>query len=103
MDPSQPRKRPSAQDLERLHRVQRRVVSVLVMTTLVHLTVGLILAARFDVAGHRADAKVALVLVGAAFFACGIAASRAINRKPVLTWWLALAVVPAALGIWWVL
>lgn len=103
MDPSQPRKQPSTQDLERLHRVQRRVVSALIITTLIHLTVGLIIAARYDVAGDRADAKVALVLVGAAFFACGIAASRGINRKPILTWWLATALVPAVLGIWWVL
>lgn len=103
IDPTQPRRQPTVEDLDKLHRVQRRVVSALIITTLIHLTVGLIVAAKFDVAGDRADAKVALVLVGAAFFACGIAASRGINRKPILTWWLALSLIPAVLGTWWVL
>jgi hypothetical protein len=103
IDPTQPRKQASKEELERLHRVQRRVVSALIITTLIHLTAGFILAAKFDVAGDRTDAKVALVLLGSAFFACGIAASRAINRKPLLTWWLATALIPAVLGTWWVL
>ncbi|UMG92364.1 hypothetical protein [Nocardioides sp. TF02-7] len=103
IDPTQPRKQPTAEDLARLHRVQRRVASVLILTTIFHLTVGFVVAAKFDVAGDRADAKVALVLLGAAFFACGIAASRALNRRPLLTWWLATALIPAVVGTWWVL
>ncbi|WP_158296550.1 hypothetical protein, partial [Nocardioides albidus] len=45
MDPSAPRKAPDPQDIERLQRVQRRVVSVLVITTILHLSAGFVIAA----------------------------------------------------------
>jgi hypothetical protein len=102
MDPNAPRKAADPKDLERLHRVQRRVISVLIVTTLIHLTVGLILAA--DAADDdRRDAQVALILLGAAFFVLGIAAVRAINKKPLLTWWMLTGLIPIAGGIWWVI
>lgn len=102
MDPSAPRKATDPKDLERLHRVQRRVISVLIVTTLIHLTVGLILAA--DAADDdRRDAQLALILLGAAFFVLGIAAVRAINKKPLLTWWMLTGLIPIAGGVWWVI
>ncbi len=101
MDPDAPRRAPSPKDLERLHRVQRRVTSALVVTTLVHLTVGLILAAD-AVSDDRRDAQVILILLGAAFSVVGIAAVRAINKKPLLTWWMLTGLVPVAAGLWWV-
>ena len=102
MDPNAPRKVADPKDLERLHRVQRRVVSVLIVTTLIHLTVGLILAA--DLADDdRRDAQLALILLGAAFFVLGIAAVRAINKKSLLTWWMLTGLIPVAAGIWWVI
>ncbi len=101
MDPAAPRKAADPKDLERLHRVQRRVISVLIVTTLIHLTVGLILAA--DLADDdRRDAQLALILLGAAFFVLGIAAVRAINKKPLLTWWMLTGLIPVAAGLWWV-
>ena len=102
MDPNAPRKVADPKDLERLHRVQRRVVSVLIVTTLIHLTVGLILAA--DLADDdRRDAQLALILLGAAFFVLGIAAVRAINKKPLVTWWMLTGLIPVAAGVWWVI
>lgn len=101
MDPNAPRKVADPKDLERLHRVQRRVISVLVITTLIHLTVGLVLAAD-AVDDDRLDAQIALILLGAAFYLVGIAAVRAINKKPLLTWWMLTGLVPVAAGLWWV-
>ncbi len=102
MDPNAPRKVVDSRDLERLHRVQRRVVSVLIITTLIHLTAGLILAAD-AVDSDRTDAQLALIVLGAAFYVLGIAAVRAINKKPLLTWWMLTGLVPVAAGVWWVI
>ena len=101
MDPDAPRKVAHPKDLGRLHRVQRRVISVLIVTTLIHLTVGLVLAAD-SVDEDRLDAQLGLILLGAAFYVVGIAAVRAINRKPLVTWWMLTALVPVAAGLWWV-
>jgi hypothetical protein len=102
MDPNAPRKAADPKDLERLHRVQRRVISVLIITTLIHLTAGLILAAD-HVDDDRLDAQLALILLGSAFFVVGVAAVRAINRKPIVSWWMLTGLVPVAAGVWWVL
>lgn len=101
MDPDAPRKVADSKDLERLHRVQRRVMSVLIITTLVHLTIGLILAAD-AISDDRRDAQVILILLGAAFYVVGIGAVRAINKRPLLTWWMLTALIPVAAGLWWV-
>lgn len=101
MDPDAPRRAADPQALERLHRVQRRVVSVLIITTLIHLTAGLILAADL-IDDDRFLAQLGLILIGSAFFVLGIAAVRAINRKPLLTWWMLTGLVPVAVGVWWV-
>lgn len=101
MDPNAPRKATDPKDLERLHRVQRRVVSVLIITTLIHLTVGLVLAAD-AIDDDRRYAQVILILIGAAFYVLGIAAVSAINKKPLLSWWMLTGLVPVAAGLWWV-
>lgn len=101
MDPNTPRKVADPKDLERLHRVQRRVASVLIVTTLIHLTAGLILAAD-AVSDDKRGAQIGLILLGGAFYAVGIGAVRAINKKPLLTWWLLTSLIPVAAGLWWV-
>lgn len=101
MDPDAPRKVADPKDLERLHRVQRRVISVLIVTTLIHLTIGLILAAD-SVDEDRLDAQLGLIVLGAAFYLVGIAAVRAINKVPLLTWWMLTTLIPVAAGLWWV-
>jgi hypothetical protein len=103
MDPSQPRKAADPEAIKRLETVQRRVISVLIMTTLVHLTAGFILAAKLDVAGDRTDAQVVLVVVGAAFWVVGVAAVLAINKRPMMSPWLLTGLLPLAAGLWWVL
>ncbi len=102
MDPSQPRKPADPEALARLDRVQRGVVSALVITTIFHLVGGLIIAAD-HVDQHRTDAQVGLVVLAGAFAVTGIAATLAINKRPLVSWWLLLAVPPTVAGLWWVL
>lgn len=101
MDPNAPRKPTDPEDLKRLETVQRRVVSALIMTTIVHLTAGFIIAAKKEIAGDRVDAQVVLVVVGALFWDVGVAAVLGLNRKPLLSPWLLTALLPLAVGLWW--
>ena len=100
MDPSLPRKAPDPGDLERLQRVQRRIVSALVLTTILHLAVGFVIAAD-HVRDDRIDAKVALNLIAAAFMVGGIAGTLVINGRRPLSPWLLVGLLPAVVGIWW--
>lgn len=100
MDPTAPRKAPGPEDHARLHRVQRRVVSALLITTVLHLVAGFVIAAE-HVDDDRVDAKVALNLIAAAFMVGGIAGTLAINGRRLLSAWLLLGLVPGIVGIWW--
>lgn len=101
MDPNAPRKAPDPAALKRLETVQRRVVSALIMTTIFHLTAGFIIAAKIEIDDDRVDAQVVLVLVGALFWVVGVAAVRALNKRPIVSPWLLTGLVPLAVGIWW--
>ncbi len=100
MDPTAPRKAPDPRDLERLQRVQRRIVSALVITTILHLSVGFVIAAD-HVHDDRLDAKVALNLIASAFMVGGIAGTLVLNGRRPLSPWLLLGLLPGAVGIWW--
>ena len=80
MDPSAPRKRASAEDLARLARVQRWVVSVLVMTTILHLSAGLVIGSAY-IDEDRPDAVIALNVLASAFGVLSIAAAFAIHKR----------------------
>jgi hypothetical protein len=100
MDPNAPRKAPDPKDIERLARVQRRVMSVLLVTTVLHLSAGLVIAAD-HVAADRTDARVGLSVIASAFMVGGIAATLIINHRSWKSPWLLLGLVPAIVGIWW--
>lgn len=102
MDPSRPRKRASAEDIARLERVQRWVLSALAMTTILHLSVGLVIAAVV-IDDSRRDAQIGLNVLAAAFGVVSIMAAFAIHKRSLLSPWLVLGVVPGIVGIWLVL
>lgn len=102
MDPQAPRRAPDPAELERLQRVQRTVISALVFTTILHLAVGLVIAAD-HVDEDRVDAQAVLVGLGTACWVLGVAAVLAIQRRRVLSAWLLTGVPFGALGVWWVL
>jgi hypothetical protein len=100
MDPNAPRKAPDPRDLERLQRVQRRVISVLVITTIVHLSAGFVIAAD-HVSAARTDARIGLNVIASAFLVGGIAATLILNGRSWKSPWLLLGLVPGVVGLWW--
>lgn len=100
MDPAAPRTAPDPADVARLQRVQRRIVSALAFTTILHLSAGFVIAAD-HVSAERPDARVALCLIGGAFGVGAVLSLLVINRRPWQSPWLLLGALPAVLGIWW--
>ena len=81
-----------------LARVQRWVMSTLAVTTILHLVVGIIVAAvMMDEANTAARAW--LNVFAGLFGAVAVAVARAIHGRPVLSPWLLLGAVPTAVGL----
>ena len=102
IDPTVPRQQATAEDVARLERVQRTVMSVLVGTTIFHLSVGLVIAAVVIDDSERV-AQVGLCVLGGAFGVVAIAAAFAIHRRSMASPWLALGFVPTLIGLYVVL
>ena len=101
MDPNAPRRTREEHESEQrsLTHVQRWVMSVLAVTTLFHLQVGLILAALF-LDDPRPGAEIGLCLIAGAFGVISVALALLIHGRRPLTPWLLVGLVPAAVGIW---
>ncbi|HET6652772.1 MAG TPA: hypothetical protein VFH10_09040 [Nocardioides sp.] len=93
MTPGAPRR----QNPERmsLSRVQRWVLSSLAATTILHLSIGLVVAAAFS---DRLDAQIGLLVIGAAFGVIAFVAALIIHQHRLLSPWLLLGVVPSLVG-----
>lgn len=100
MDPNAPRQKKDPEAVKKLETTQRRVVSVVVMTIILHLTAALIVSAVLDVGGHKAFTKVALVVIGALFWNVGVGAVLALNKKSPLSPWHLTSLVPLGVGLW---
>ncbi len=98
MDPNAPRKVASAEDQARLVRVQRWVMSVLVGTTIFHLSIGLVIAAVVIDDSERV-AQVGLCLLAGAFGIAAVVAAFAIHRRSPVSPWLAIGVIPTVVGL----
>jgi hypothetical protein len=81
-----------------LTRVQQWVGSVLVVTTVAHLAVGLVLAAA-TLPGDGIAAQVILDVIAGLFGTFGVAGALAIHRRSVLSPWLAAGFLPGAVGL----
>jgi len=82
--------------------VQRWVMSVLAVTTILHLAVGLVVAA-FYIDASRTDARVGLNLIAAAIGVLAVATGLVIHGKSALSPWLVLGLAPGLIGLWLVL
>ncbi|PUA82417.1 hypothetical protein [Nocardioides currus] len=100
MDPDAPRPvRDPASENKALSRVQRWVMSALVVTTIFHLVMGLIIAAIF-LDDPRPGARVGLCLIAGAFGMIAIAVAFMIHGRKPLSPWLLVGLVPSAIGIY---
>ncbi len=75
--------------------VQRWVLSSLAATTILHLAVGLVVAAAF---ADRRDAQVGLLVIGAAFGVIAVVAALLIHRHRLVSPWLLLGPLPSLVG-----
>ena len=83
---------------ESLGKVQRWVISVLAVTTILHLSAGLVIAAYFIDEGAVAS-RIGLCVIGGLFGVVAAAGGRLVHRKPIASWWLAVGFVPGLVGL----
>ena len=101
MDPNNPRREiRKASDSGPMHLepVQKWVLSVLAFTTIIHMSIGLVIAALY-VDSSRPGAEYGLLVIAAAFGVVSVAVFRAIHRKAMASWWLLLGVLPGVVGL----
>jgi uncharacterized membrane protein YoaK (UPF0700 family) len=77
--------------------VQRWVMSVLAVTTIMHFSAGIALAAVLT-EESRVDARIVLNLLAALTGVLAVAAGRAIHGKRFVSPWLLLGLVPGVVG-----
>lgn len=100
MDPNAPRPvRDHASETRSVTRVQRWVMSALVVTTIFHLVMGLVIAAIF-LDDPKPGAQVGLCLIAGAFGVIAVALGFLIHGKRPLTPWLVVGLIPSAIGIY---
>ena len=88
-------------DARDLARVQRWVMAVLAVTTILPLGVGIVIAAVM--LDGPTSSRVGLAVISGIFGAGAVAAGLAIHGKRVLSPWLLLGVIPTAIGLWLIL
>lgn len=87
-----------AKDARDLARVQKWVMSTLAVTTILHLVIGLVVAAvMLDDAPD--SSKIGLNVIAGIFGAIAVATGLAIHGRRILSPWLLLGVVPTTIGL----
>lgn len=97
MDPENPVR--TSDDASLTH-VQRWVMSVLVVTTMFHLVVGLVVAAAYV---DQRSGQIGLLLISGVFAVLGLAGAFAIHKRSPLSPWMLLSLLPTVVGAIWVL
>ena len=88
--------------MQSLTNVQRWVMSVLAVTTILHLAAGLVVAAVF-MDPDRVDARIGLHVIAAVIGVLSVATGLLIHRRSPLSPWLLLGLLPGIVGVWLVL
>jgi hypothetical protein len=98
MDPDNPRPAPPPPGSRAIEGVQKWVLSILVGTTIFHLSVGLMISAIFVDSSNDA-ARIGLNVIAGGFGVIAIATAMVIHRKPLPSPWLLLGFVPTVVGL----
>lgn len=85
-----------------LTHVKQWVASVLVVFTVAHLAVGMAIGAVAIDPVYQSS-RIGLCVIAAAFGVLGLAGGFLIHRRSPFTPWLVLGILPAAVGLWFVL
>ena len=93
MDPNNPQ--PMRRDSMSLNRVQTWVLSTLTVTTILHMSAGLVLAA---LVADTMDARIGLLVIAGLFGVFSVVAALAIHKRRPLSWWLMLGWLPSIIG-----
>jgi hypothetical protein len=93
MDPGNPR--PQNREPMSLSTVQKWVLSTLAATTIMHLAMGLVVAAAF---ADELEARIVLLVIAGAFGVIAMVSALLIHRHRLVSTWLLLGLVPAAVG-----
>lgn len=101
MDPANPHRevKKPATGIMHLEPVQKWVLSVLAATTIVHMAVGLVIAALY-VDSSRTDAQIGLNILAGAFGVISVAVFRVIHQWKLASPWLLVGVLPTIVGLW---
>lgn len=97
IDPANPPRR-TAQGDRSLRRVQKWVLSVLAVTTILHLSGGLVLSAVF-LDAEFTQARVGLNLIAGLVGVGAVGAALVIHQKSVWSPWLLLGLLPTLVGL----
>jgi hypothetical protein len=81
-----------------LTQVQRWVMSVLAVTTILHMSVGLVIGAFFLDEDATAS-RLGLCVIGGLFGVVAAAVGRLIHHRPLGSPWLAVGFLPGLVGI----
>jgi hypothetical protein len=101
MDPNAPRPAASQARAEQrsLTRVQRWVASSLTVTTILHLSAGLVVAAMY-LPRPTLSSQIGLNVIAGAFGVIAVAAGLFLHGRRVASPWLLLGVLPGIIGVW---
>jgi hypothetical protein len=97
MTPGQARPRPAG--AMSLTSVQRWVMSAVAVSTLLHMSAGLVFAARYV---DERSSQVGLLVISGAFGVMSMAAGLLIHHRSVVSSLMLLGLVPPLLGAWWI-
>lgn len=89
--------RPRRPDPMDVTQVQRWVMTVLCLTTGLHFSGGVVVAAMF---APEREAQTGLVVMAGVVATLSIAGARAIHRRPPVSLWLLAGVLPSLVGAW---
>lgn len=102
MDPANPRPPAPRNGEMSLSTVQKWVMSTLAVTTILHMALGLILAAGV-VEDDRRSAQIGLLVIAGIFGIFAVVAGMAIHGAKLLSPWVLLGILPALIGAYFIL
>lgn len=98
LDPDDLRPRPSSGGMS-IGQVQKWVMSVLAVSTIMHLGIGVAVAAYLT-DESRLDARIGLNVIAGVIGVTAVCVGRFIHGHGALSWWLLLGPLPGLVGAW---